>query len=76
MVQRMWRGLAVAFTALLLGAIVFALNVRGEKRIDFDVTGFLFLLTNLPMLCAWALVFMFGGMAIHSWVRYFQTQDE
>ena len=67
--QNLWRTAAILFSFLAIGAAIAGCLIPAGERIDFDVTGFLLLITSLPKLFAWMMAIAFGGMAIRAWLH-------
>jgi hypothetical protein len=60
-------GFVFAAAAVAIG--LWSRTVPRAARIDFDVSGILFLLMNMPILFLWFLVLMFTAAAIYCWVN-------
>lgn len=67
--REVYRGAAWIYTVLAVITTIAAWQVPFGERIDFDVTGFLFLLTSLPALIAWSFALAFGVGAAYCWTR-------
>jgi hypothetical protein len=57
------------FAAAAVGTSFWAWTVPPAQRIDFDITGFLWLISNIPFLLVWGVVLVFAGIAVSCWVR-------
>lgn len=60
---------AVFFTVLAITAGGIFLYLPWAPKIDFDITGFLFVLGNLPRITAFIAFLTFGGAAATFWTR-------
>ena len=64
----MKKGFLVASGAFIILASVlaiYALRVGWAEQTAFDIIGVLWLMQNLPILFAWAMVFIFAALAIY-----------
>lgn len=68
-VRSVYRAGAILFGALALVSGYFAVTLPWAPHIDFDVTGLLWILQNMPRLLAWILTAVFGMGAIYAGVR-------
>lgn len=60
---------AIFFGILALLTGLLSLQLPWAPRIDFDVTGFLFVLSNLGRLTAVVMFFVCAGAALTFWMR-------
>lgn len=66
---QVWRGIATFFTVLaVLCGILFA-RMRWHAGVDFDVTGFFWLLQNMGRLSVLVLLIACGAAALRFWIR-------
>jgi hypothetical protein len=64
-----YKALAVFFGILAVIAGFFFLRMKWSRAADFDVTGFLWLVSNLGRLAVLLLVVLCVGTAISYWMR-------
>lgn len=63
------KAILLSIVAVLTGLLFLSLD--WAPRIDFDVTGFLFLLGNAGRLTALVAFAVFSGMAIYFWTQVY-----
>ena len=61
--------MACVFALGAVGLAFWARTVPPAKRIDFDLTGFLWLISNIPFLFAWGIVLFVAGLGVSCWLR-------
>jgi hypothetical protein len=67
--RMLWFGFALVFTALTLGGLLVLGRLPWTPAAPFDITGFLWLLTNLGPLLTVAGIILCGCVALYCWVR-------
>lgn len=67
--RRWYLGFAAAFAGLALWTASLAARRGWQEAADFDIIGFLWLLTNLPTLFAWAMTLLFAVLAVTCLLR-------
>ena len=69
--QQAWKAVAVLFTVLAALAGVLFARMRWVSGVDFDVTGFLWLIQNAGRLSVLALFIGCAAAALSFWIRAF-----
>ena len=64
-----YKALAALFGVLALVTLYLFLRMRWAPHADFDVTGFLWIASNLGRMTALFFVIVFLGIAIRYWVK-------
>ena len=68
-VSRVYQLAAGLFTALAVLLGYWCTRLSWAPRVDFDVTGILWLMQNIPPLAALCLTVFCAGVALYCWVR-------
>ena len=71
--QQAWKAVAVLFTVLAALAGVLFARMRWVSGVDFDVTGFLWLIQNAGRLSVLALFICCAAAALSFWIRAFRA---
>jgi hypothetical protein len=68
-VQQAWKAVAVLFTIFALAAGILFLRLHWQPGVDFDPTGFFWLIRNLGRLSLLLLFLLCSGAALSYWLR-------
>ena len=66
--------LAVILTLTTAGYGIWVHSLRWEKQADFDILGFMWVLSNIPVLVAWSLFYLFAGFTIAAWILVYKSR--
>jgi hypothetical protein len=58
---------AIVLTVFTVGYGIWVQSLAWEEQASFDILGFLYLLSNIPNLIAWALLLVFMCLTIWAW---------
>jgi hypothetical protein len=65
----MYKACAWIYGVLTAIMAVLAWQIPFHPATDFDITGFLFLIQNIPALFAWGVTIGFGAATVYCWTR-------
>ena len=73
--RQAYRAAAWIHTVLAVIMLAVAWNIPFGEKTDFDIIGFLFLVTSIPAMAAWVTFLGFALCAAYCWARSLSASD-